>query len=134
MKQKLYRPRSGAPKFDSSRKVRVYRNLHQEGSNGEPAYSIQQDGKVLGYAQECWIQDAKFIIQKAGQERVRREKKKYVHAFVDGFLTSPKNNYLPFTAKYDPYTDDTFVDVFDGEPVYEAMIARVGPEGVSYYE
>lgn len=68
-------------------KVDVYRNLH----NG--LYSIKSReagtrGLVIAHADRVWLNDVQFIVSDAGRARVLREKKKYVHAFVRGTLSS----------------------------------------------
>ena len=64
-------------------RVRVYRNLSID------CWSIQEKTtkgwrvsryRVLGFT----LNDCKFIVHKGGQNRVRRENKKYVHAYVEG--------------------------------------------------
>ena len=68
-------------------KVDVYRNLH----NG--MYSIKSRDKanrglVIAHAKQVWLDDVEFVVSDAGRARVLREKKKYVHAFVRGTLSS----------------------------------------------
>ena len=68
-------------------KVDVYRNLH----NG--MYSIKsREGKfkglVVAHAKQVWLDNVEFVVSDAGRARVLREKKKYVHAFVRGTLSS----------------------------------------------
>ena len=68
-------------------KVDVYRNLH----NG--MYSIKSReagtrGLVIAHADRVWLNDVQFVVSDAGRARVLREKKKYVHAFVRGTLSS----------------------------------------------
>ena len=68
-------------------KVDVYRNLH----NG--MYSIKSRDKanrglVIAHAKQVWLNDVEFVVSDAGRNRVLRERKKYVHAFVRGTLSS----------------------------------------------
>ena len=68
-------------------KVDVYRNLH----NG--MYSIKSReadtrGLVIAWAEYLWLDDVEFVVSDAGRNRVLRERKKYVHAFVRGTLSS----------------------------------------------
>ena len=88
-------------------RVRVYRNLTRE------CWSIQEKTskgwRVIGHQHHLILKDARFIVSKAGQARVRREGKKYVHAYVEGELVSaierPKSGR---TIRYNPYFSDTF--------------------------
>lgn len=67
------------------RLVRVYKNLTRGG------YSIQEyvTGKgwrVIDHADAVILEHCTFIVNQKGRERVVREKKKYVHAFIQGAL------------------------------------------------
>ena len=64
--------------------VEVYRNLHKD------CWSVRQDGKVLFHTEYICLRDAEFVVQPAGREKVLREQKKNVHAFVKGYLISGK--------------------------------------------
>ena len=66
--------------IDPTKKVRVYRNLHKN------CLSVKQGGIVKCHAENVVLKDCKFIVSEAGQRRVRNEKKKNVHAFVEGFV------------------------------------------------
>ena len=68
--------------IDVSKPVEVYRNLHKK------CWSIRQGGKVKVHTSYLCLKDAKFVVQPAGREKVLREKKKNVHAFVKGYLIS----------------------------------------------
>ena len=66
-----------AEHIDPTKKVRVYRNLHKN------CFSVKQGGLVRCHADHVTLEDCKFIVSKAGQERVRDEGRKNVHAFVE---------------------------------------------------
>jgi len=72
------------------------------------------------------------VVRKAGRERVLREGKKNVHAFVRGEATHFDDfdaDYLDYTlVSYNPYKHDTFVDVFDVSPVRTAKRAVLSLE------
>ena len=68
--------------IDPTKKVRVYRNLHKK------CVSVKQGGIVQCHATNVVLNDCKFIVNEAGQARVRREGKKYVHAFIEGYVVS----------------------------------------------
>jgi hypothetical protein len=98
----------------------AYRNLHFPGV----VYSVKVNGKVLLHSNNIVVENAEFIVHKAGQAKVRKEKRKQVHAFVKGdIVVDPlKLQNLKFknkTAYYNPYKTDTFVDM-DGNPIYKA--------------
>lgn len=68
-------------------KVRVYYNLNRD------VWSIKAmegefKGKVIGYAGSVHLKDAKTIVSAAGRQRVLREKRKNVHAYIEGTLVN----------------------------------------------
>ena len=103
-------------------RVQVYYNLHKK------CLSIRHKGKVIEHAREVTLTDARFHVQPAGRERVLREKKKNVHAYVSGklkesfwFLQSP--SYV-WTAEqrvsYNPYKYKSFVDNLTNKTITSA--------------
>jgi hypothetical protein len=104
-------------------RVEVYFNLHKR------LWSVRQcsTGRVILHTDKVHIRDAKFVVHKAGRERVLREGKKNVHAFVRGEATHFDDfdpDYLDYTlVSYNPYKHDTFVDVCDVRPVRTAKRA-----------
>ena len=106
-------------KIDRSRKVEVYFNLHKK------CWSIRQAGVPVVHADFIEIKDPQFVVQQGGNARVRREKKKNVHAFVRGYLTErvgifPKNQKL---VTYNPYKHTSFVARGSGKPICSAQYA-----------
>lgn len=106
-------------KIDRSRKVEVYFNLHKK------CWSIRQAGVPVVHADFIEIKDPQFVVQQGGNARVRREKKKNVHAFVRGYLTErvgifPKNQKL---VTYNPYKHTSFVERGSGKPICSAQYA-----------
>ena len=99
-------------KLNQGDRVEVYRNLH----NG--TFSIRRNGKVVKPL-ENWmalhLKDVKFAVQPAGREKVRREGKKNVHAFIRGTVGEPRNTPgFPLNQNnsvwvtYNPYQNDYF--------------------------
>ena len=113
-------------------RVRVYWNLHKK------KFSIQHKGKVIGHADAVALGNVVFHVNENGRQRVLRERKKYVHAYVVGdihtfayHLHDIRNNdalikfYLgvvPLSKqiKYNPYKSAHFND---GEDSYTAADA-----------
>lgn len=132
----MFESRNGRT-IDANKPVKVYRNLHRNGPHGEPIYSIQQSGLVVGYAPEFVLHRVKFVVQKAGQAKVRATGKKVVHAFMTGLpvggWVSIARPELMRSGTYNPYRNDTFVDRETGVELTFASIAKVGANGVQYY-
>ena len=120
-------------------RVEAYYNLHKK------CLSYRPSGGKVRHANTLLLDDVKFAVQPAGREKVIREKKKNVHAFVRGEVAfvlrhditeddgdlSPENmdrhSYRRVT--YNPYKYESFVFADNGEPVYEArQVAIIGRE------
>ena len=90
-----------------SYKAKCYRNLNKPGVTWSIVNS--STGLVDQYANKVILKDVNFKISKAGQLRVRKEKRKNVHAFVIGnIVTNIPYNLKLFRATYNPYRDDGF--------------------------
>ena len=96
--------------IDIDKRVYVYWNLHRK------LWSVKQGGKVKGHTASICLKDCRFLVGKAGQARVRREKKKNVHAGVSGYLAmnaefcnADYNKDRDCFVMYNPYKHDTFV-------------------------
>lgn len=106
-------------------KVRVYFNLHKR------TFSIQdyKSRIVLAHRDFIYLTDVEFKVYESGRQRVLRENKKNVHAFVIGEL-SPWDGLkttLPEYSRmtriwYNPYKHEQFVDVAS-KPVHKAKAA-----------
>jgi hypothetical protein len=101
-------------------RVQVYYNLHKK------RLSVRNKGKVIKHADIVALENVKFHVQPAGQAKVRREKRKNVHAYVAGDLM-PRQRIATNSVevldlvKYNPYKNDFFVDEEGNEmrDVYE---------------
>ena len=101
-------------KLNHGDRVEIYRNLHND------TFSIRRNGKVVKHLanwQSIFLKDVKFAVQPAGREKVRREGKKNVHAFIRGTYLAPStfpHTTSEFKAKctewvtYNPYQNDHF--------------------------
>lgn len=63
-------------------KVRVYFNLHRK------LFSVMDCAtrRVIGHRRTVNLSGARFVVSEPGRQRVIREKRKNVHAFVEGTL------------------------------------------------
>jgi len=114
-------------------RVEVYFNLHRR------MYSVralegEDKGRVIDHLPECAIRNAKFVVSEAGRQRVLRDGRKNVHAYVRGELVAETRGYISFIGSlarkdgpirvvtYNPYRFDSFFDLDTKEPVYEAEV------------
>ena len=109
-------------------KVRVYRNLHKK------CLSVQAmvDGrwKVIKHVDAISLHNPVFKVSQAGRQRVLREKRKNVHAFVVG-IHHEWSEHMPCgnrRVSYNPYKADTFM--CDGEPILSANQCRIDSGGI----
>ena len=114
-------------------RVQVYYNLHKK------CLSIRHKGKVIEHAQEVTLTDARFHVQQAGRERVLKQKRKNVHAYISGklketfwFTQAPK--YI-WTAKqhvtYNHYKHKSFVNKKTLKPVASAEVVHISGKRIT---
>lgn len=95
-------------------RVRVYFNLHKK------VFSVQdkKTRKVIGHTEHIVLENVKFIVSESGRQRVLREKKKNVHAFVEGEVNyMGKFDMMKSNVTYNPYKYSSFM--MNGEAVKE---------------
>jgi len=112
-------------------KVRIYFNLHKR------RFSVQskqaKGWRLLTHTDCITIRDAEFKVSEAGRQRVIREKRKNVHAFVEGYAatraeieTYVVGHDAPLVmdaVSYDPYKAGTFMQ---GEaPIHTAELVSL---------
>ena len=106
-------------------RVEVYFNLHKH------IFSVRQcsTGRVILHSAKVHIRDPEFVVRKSGRDRVLREGKKNVHAFVRGeisYFPDFNPDYMGYSlVSYNPYKFDTFVDVEGLAPVRSAHRAAL---------
>jgi len=106
-------------------KYYIYRNLHTGG------FSVKRRGRVVDRidAYSLMAENVTFKVNEAGRQRVIKDKKKNVHAFIvcDKYVLYGResvDNARVIT--YNPYTSSSFT--CDGVPITEArkIVCRLG--------
>jgi hypothetical protein len=116
-------------------RVRVYRNLHKK------CYSIvslekENYGKVVAHKEEVVLMSARFKVSEKGRQRVIREKRKNVHAYVVGHLEEQLQGvetwerWLVEEVSYNPYKSGNFQSKKDGRAICEASLVILSASGV----
>jgi hypothetical protein len=110
-------------------RVEVYRNLHT-GTWSVRGLEGAMKGKVFSHPNFVYLTNATFVVQPAGNAKVRAEGRKNVHAFVRGELKFSSENALGKgetpddgaykKAKYNPYEHTSFVDNMTGKSLDRA--------------
>lgn len=105
-------------------KVDIYFNLHKK------VLSVRHKGRVIHHSNYVKILNPTFVVSEAGRQRVLKEKRKNVHAFVRGELASLDNNPKESAADlqtitYNPYKYSSFVKKSDETPISTASEAHI---------
>lgn len=99
--------------WDLSKRVKVYRNLHQD------CLSIQaycKDAKGWRVWSHCYggnyiLEDMDTQVNETNRQKVIREKSKNVHAFITGYWTGRQEKTIKSVNRelyYNPYKQDRF--------------------------
>ena len=123
--------------INKDKKVDIYFNLHKK------TFSVRHNGRVIEHTDAIQLRDVKYIVNVSGKRRVRKEKRKNVHAFVRGYICdsaifrdttewwmdSPElqirdnSSYNRYEAKYNPYKYDSFVIGENDKPIHKSDYA-----------
>lgn len=100
------------------KKVRVYFNLHKN------LYSVKDTKSklVIAHVNKICLDNVKFIVSEKSRQRVLKDKRKNVHAYVEGIV---RHCEKPLQAHrelltYNPYKYDSFVIKATEKPIYDA--------------
>ncbi len=107
-------------------KVFVYYNLHKH------LWSIKdvKTGRVIAHKYEVRLYRPEFKVNEKGRQRVLRDKRKNVHAGVEGYVTNhswPRDSEGKYVweewnrVTYNPYKYTTFVTVKEKTPIGKAF-------------
>ena len=120
------KPNDPRYELNKSRSVEVYRNLHKN------CYSIKQDGLVKAHADKVTLSQCTFHVNEQGRDRVRRTKRKEVHAWVKGFLSSLSIPPLWYKQiYYNPYKTDHFMHRVETGAMSAILSPIMQTDGVS---
>ncbi len=102
-------------------KVKVYRNLHKK------CFSIvdMKTRKVFKHQFNVVLTNVRFRVSEAGRQRVLKEKRKNVHAYIIGDLLEKNYNFpdtAPVEVYYNPYKTNKFINKTTGEIVENAKM------------
>lgn len=107
-------------------KTEVYFNLHKK------MLSVRVNGKVVAHAPAITLDNPTFHVSEAGRQRVLKNRRKNVHAWVRGdwnnYLHTGISQIIPENSvevTYNPYKYSTFVLAKDGTPIKNARYAAI---------
>jgi len=112
--------------IDFSRKVFVYKNLHKG------CWSIKQDGLVKAHSDgtPITLYFTEMKVNRKGRERVLREKRKNVHAGIEGYLSHEDSHVWHgwvdmVEISYNPYKHYAFYNVETKKSRWYADICKL---------
>lgn len=114
-------------------RVRVYRNLR----NKLLSVQVKTDKgwRVHGHYVFVHLKNCHFESRDAGRNRVRRTKRKNVHAWIEGDMTPNTWKAIsPRMAKYNPYRNDAWIDATTYTKLKHSDVASVYCNGTVIYE
>lgn len=89
--------------------IRVYRNLNRTLGKEKGFWSVKQ-GVVRFHCTQIFLKNVTFPVNERVRLEVVRDKKKQVHAYVEGFITDRPTYYDGYEAiTYNPYENKKFV-------------------------
>lgn len=120
--------------IDYSKPVRVFINPKHG------CYSIMQDGRVKASAKQIRLRDAAFLVRESGRQRMLRENRRTIHAYIVGQLieflhpaaASSLTRLDGRSACYNPYRYSAFVDRETETPLSNAQLVQLDEGGVTY--
>lgn len=113
------------------KKVECYFNSHKK------LVSVRKRGKVIAHAAGVVLKNPDFVVQEGGRQRVIREERKNVHAYVRGKLITELDDQLCQDlygmmddagyrrARYSPYEKPFFYDAITKSAIYTASYAII---------
>jgi hypothetical protein len=111
--------------------VDVYENINQSKKLKKKVYSIRDSKtkKVIAHVEEISLVDCTYHVSESGRQRVIKQKRKNVHAYIRGRVSAA---YLtnPIKAKYNPYLWGYFYIESRGTKIVESKIAHLTSGGL----
>ena len=108
-------------------KVRIYYNFRKK------IFSVQEkvngSWKVTEYTNDIFLRNVEFKVSEAGRQRVLKDKRKNVHAFILGerFPFIPKSFVYRDEVSYNPYKGENFIVISEQKPLdWAKYVAIVG--------
>lgn len=118
----------------SNTRRRVYFNLHKKLLSVQA--KVNGSWKVIKHVLNINLTDVKFKVSEAGRQRVLREKRKNVHAFIEGVEVDQPINQRAQNVTYNPYkyekftitTGEKYVDKAEYVVIIGRTILAVNPQ------
>ena len=112
-------------------KVFVYRNLNRKGV----VWSVRSKstGLVVDRSSTVYLSNCKLKVSKAGRERVIKERRKNVHAGIEGNRVTKCPTLKWTRVSYNPYKQKHFTTE-NGKPIFEARYVKLTQKGCFIFD
>ena len=114
--------------------VKVYRNLHRD-TWSLMAAAGPEKGRVIGYSDAVELADPILTVSAASRQRVLRERRRNVHAFVSGRVLPPGTlrRAALVRVRYNPFRAGCFTDPV-GACVFGGGAAQLDEQGALWMD
>lgn len=102
-------------------RVKVYRNITKR------CYSVMRDGHVIAHVDSIVLKNVEFRVSEAGRQRVLKERRKNVHAFIVGQVSMDEALDKGTPVRYNPYVAPSFIS--EGQPIHSAGVVHLTTKG-----
>jgi len=127
--------------WDLTRGYKIYFNLHKKCYSVQAWDADKKGWRLYQHAHAVHVKDAKMQVNEKGRQRVIKEKRKNVHAFVVApfaeKISKKKGNgpnvRMREVCKYNPYKYDSFVNHKTEKPIHK-LDEAVLRFGLIFYE
>jgi len=91
--------------METGKRVQVYFNLHKK------VFSVRckKTRLVIAHVNNIYLEDVVFKVSENGRQRVLKEQRKNVHAYVEGTVSTNKSTAIQGFITYNPYKYDSFI-------------------------
>lgn len=101
--------------------VKVYRNITKQ------CYSVMRDGHVVAHVDSIVLKNVLFQVSQRGRDRVLRERRKNVHAFIVGQVSMDEALDKGTPVRYNPYVAASFIT--NDKPIHYAPVVHLTTKG-----
>ncbi len=108
------------------KRVRVYRNLNTGTLSAQE--KTAKGWRVTKHPKKIHLKNVRFLVNQTGRKKVIKDKRKNVHAYIEGELVDTSSTISGKLLTYDPYKTDQFMTK-DGKKVYEAEEVSIEADG-----
>ncbi len=111
----------------------MYYNINLSKKLKQPLFSIRdvKTKKVIGHDTNIVIENAIFKVSEKGRQRVLKERKKNVHALIQGKLVHTTTTTQANEVTYNPYKHSTFVYKDNLAPIYYSNLVVIKNKNVT---